>query len=57
MSTFIVDVAVEFYKTYSVEASSREEAEELAMETFNYECSSDWDSFYTTNITEMENDN
>ena len=54
MSTFVVDVAVEFYKTYSVEASSQEEAEELAMETFNYECSSDWDSFYATNITEME---
>ena len=29
MSTFIVDVAVEFYKTYSVEASSQEEAEEI----------------------------
>ena len=54
MSTFIVDVAVEFYKTYSVEASSREEAEETAMEAFNYECSSDWDSFYATDITEIE---
>ena len=54
MSTFIVDVAVEFYKTYTVEASSREEAEELAMEDFNYECSSDWDSFYATNIMEIE---
>ena len=54
MSTFIVDVAVEFYKTYSVEASSPEEVEELAMEAFNYECSSYWDSFWTTHITEME---
>ena len=54
MSTFIVDVYVEFYKAYAVEASSQEEAEELAMETFNYECSSDLDSFYATNITEME---
>ena len=54
MSKFIVDVAVKFYKTYSVEASSPEEAEELAMESFNYECSSDWDSFYATNITEIE---
>ena len=54
MSKFIVDVVVEFYKTYSVEASSPEEAEELAMESFNYECSSDWDSFYATNITEIE---
>ena len=54
MSKFVVDVAVEFYKTYSVEASSPEEAEELAMEAFNYECSSDWDSFWTTHITEME---
>ena len=54
MSTFIVDVVAEFYKTYSVEASSQEEAEELAMEAFNYECSSDWDTFYATNITEME---
>ena len=53
MSTFIVDVAVEFYKTYTVEASSQEEAEEMAMETFNYECSSDWDSFCATKITEM----
>ena len=53
MSEFIVDVAVEFYKTYSVQASSQEEAEELAMEAFNYECSSDWDSFCATNITEM----
>ena len=54
MSEFTVDVYVEFYKTYSVEASSPEEAEELAMESFNYECSSDWDSFYATNITEIE---
>ena len=54
MSTFIVDVAVEFYKTYTVEASSQEEAEELAMEAFNYECSSDWGSFYVTDITEIE---
>ena len=54
MSEFVVDVYVEFYKTYSVEASSPEEAEELAMEAFNYECSSYWDSFYTTNITEIE---
>ena len=54
MSTFIVDVAVEFYKTYSVEASSEEEAKDIAMETFNYECSSDWDSFSATNVTEME---
>ena len=54
MSTFIVDVAVEFYKTYSVEASSQEEAEELAMEAFNSECSSDWDSFCATDITEMK---
>ena len=54
MSKFVVDVAVEFYKTYSVEASSPEEAEELAAEAFNYECSSDWDSFWTTHITEME---
>ena len=54
MSTFIVDVAVEFYKTYSVEASSEEEAKDIAMETFNYECSSDWDSFYATNIMEIK---
>ena len=54
MGMFFVDVAVEFYKTYAVEASSREEAEKLAMETFNYECSSDWHSFRATNITEME---
>ena len=54
MSMFFVDVAVEFYKTYAVEAISREEAEKLAMETFNYECSSDWHSFRATNITEIE---
>ena len=54
MSTFIVDVAVEFYKTYTVEASSQEEAKEFAMENFNYECSSDWDSFCATKITEIE---
>ena len=54
MSKFIVDVAVEFYKTYSVEANSQEEAEELAMENFNRECSSDWNSFYATDITEIE---
>ena len=54
MSTFIVDVYVEFYKKYTVEASSQEEAEELAMETFNYECSSYWDSFYVTSVTEMK---
>ena len=54
MSEFVVDVYVEFYKAYAVEASSKEEAEELAMEAFNYECSSDWDSFCATNITEMD---
>ena len=54
MSEFVVDVYVEFYKAYAVEASSREEAEELAMESFNYECSSDWDSFYAPTITEIE---
>lgn len=54
MSTFIVDVAVEFYKTYAVEASSEEEAKVLVMETFNYECSSDWHSFRSTNITEIK---
>ena len=54
MSEFVVDVAVEFYKTYSVQASSQEEAEELAMETFNYECSSYWDSFCVTSVTEMK---
>ena len=54
MSEFVVDVYVEFYKKYSVEASSQEEAEEIAMETFNCECSSDWDSFSATNITEMK---
>ena len=54
MGTFIVDVAVEFYKTYTVEASSQEAAEEMVMEVFNYECSSDWDSFCATNITEMK---
>ena len=53
MSKFIVDVAVEFCKTYTVEASSQEEAEDIAMETFNCECSSDWDSFCVTKITEM----
>ena len=54
MSKFIVDVYVEFYKTYTVEANSEDEAKELAMETFNYECSTDWDSFCATNITEMK---
>ena len=54
MSTFIVDVAVEFYKTYTVEANSREEAKELAMEAFDYESSSNWDTFCATNITEMK---
>ena len=33
---------------------SNETAEDMAMEAFNYECSSDWDSFYATNITEIE---
>lgn len=54
MSKFVVDVYVEFYKTYTVEANSEDEAKELAMEDFNYECSSDWDSFCATNITEMK---
>ena len=53
MITFIVEVTVEFHNTYTVEASSQEEAEELAMEDFNYECSSDWDSFSAT-ITEIK---
>lgn len=54
MSTFVVDVAVEFYKTYTVEADSEDEAKELAMEDFDYECSSQWDSFCVTNVMEIE---
>ena len=44
MSLYYVQVTAEFYKGYSVEADSEEEANEIAKENFEYDYSSEWDS-------------
>lgn len=44
MTSYYVQVTAEFYKGYSVEADSEEEANEIAKEKFEYDYSSDWDS-------------
>ena len=44
MATYYVQVTAEFYKGYSVEAGSEEEANEIAKEKFEYDYSSEWDS-------------
>ena len=44
MSSYYVQVNADFYKGYSVEADSEEEALEIAKENFEYDYSSDWDS-------------
>lgn len=44
MTRYYVQVNAEFYKGYSVEADSEEEANEIAKENFEYDYSSGWDS-------------
>ena len=44
MATYYVQVTAEFYKGYSVEADSEEEAKGIARENFEYDYSSGWDS-------------
>ena len=43
MATYYVQVTAEFYKGYSVEADSEEEAKDIASENFEYDYSSEWD--------------
>ena len=43
MTTYYVQVTAEFYKGYSVEADSEEEAKDIARENFEYDYSSKWD--------------
>ena len=42
--SYYVQVNADFYKGYSVEADSEEEALEIAKENFEYDYSSGWDS-------------
>lgn len=44
MSSYYVQVNADFYKGYTVEADSEEEALEKAQEHFEYDYSSYWDS-------------
>ena len=44
MSSYYVQVNADFYKQYSVEADSEEEALEIAKENFEYDYSSEWDN-------------
>ena len=44
MTTYYVQVTADFYKGYSVEADSEEEALEIARDNFEYDYSSGWDS-------------
>ena len=44
MASYYVQVTAEFYKGYSVEADSEEEALEIAKDNFEYDYSSGWDS-------------
>lgn len=40
-------MTAEFYKDYTVEADSEDEAKQIAMENFDYDVSSEWDSLET----------
>jgi hypothetical protein len=44
MTTYHVQVTADFYKGYSVEADSEEQAKDIARENFEYDYSSGWDS-------------
>ena len=44
MATYYVQVTAEFYKGYSVEADSEDEALEIAKDNFEYDYSSGWGS-------------
>lgn len=44
MTKYYVQVTAEYYKGYTVEAESEEEAQDIAEENFNYDHSSGWDS-------------
>ena len=44
MSSYYVQVNADFYKGYSVEADSEDEALEIAKENFEYDYPSGWDS-------------
>lgn len=39
-----VQITAEYYRDYVIEADSKEEAGKQAVENFNYEETSDWDS-------------
>ena len=44
MTEYYVQVTAEYYKGYTVEAESEEEAMEIAKDNFEYDYSSGWDS-------------
>ena len=44
MTEYYVQVTAEYYKGYTVEADSEEEAVEIAKDNFEYDYSSGWDS-------------
>ena len=44
MTEYYVQVTAEYYKGYTVEADSEEEAVEIAKDNFEYDCSSGWNS-------------
>ena len=44
MTEYYVQVTAEYYKGYTVEAESEEEAVEIAKDNFEYDYSSGWDN-------------
>jgi len=52
MTTYEVNVTAEYYKSYTVEAESEDEANEIAMSLFNEEHDNDWDRL-TANAEEV----
>ena len=44
MALYYVQVIAEYYKGYTVEAESEQEARDIAKENFEYDHSSGWDS-------------
>jgi len=44
MTEYYVQVTAEYYKGYTVEADSEDEAMEIAKDNFEYDYSSGWDS-------------
>ena len=54
MAKYEVKGSVEIGFSYTVEANSRDEAEDIAMERFNDDVTSNWDSLTIDDIQELD---